>query len=51
MMFGTFDRRSTVSGVHVAHGATRYVVEDLRDGHGLGDVLEVQVQAFRVGLL
>lgn len=33
-------------GLHVAGGAAGYVIEDLRDVDGFGDVLEVLVQAF-----
>src|SRR5690606_35296153 len=33
-------------GLHVAGGAAGYVVEDLRDVDGFGNVLEVLVQAF-----
>ena len=42
------DLRQALDGLrqHVADGAARHVVENLRDGHGFGDMAEVQVQAF-----
>ena len=42
------DLRQALDGFreHVAHGAARHVVENLRDVHGFGDMAEVQVQAF-----